>query len=652
MTALLSMLNELKLEVTYRSDRQNLVSDFYEPCLFRSRLYRRAVGYFSSHGLANAGAGIAALVVGGGRIQLVASPHLSVDDTIALQQGYADRKVILRDVCQREFRDIRDSLVKDRLSALAWLVAKEVLDVKLALRITGEGVFCRGIYHEKMGIFEDEGGNRIAFSGSSNETQGGLIDNFEAIDVYWSWEDPQKRVARKLADFEQIWQNQTGGLEILDFSEATADLLSAYRSDREPDWEQMVSASVRQHRPKSPANKWQHQDKAVAEFLACERGILEMATGTGKTKTALKICAALLDRKQIETIIVSTDGIDLLEQWRGQLIELTTRLNRRFALYRHYAGHHERDRFNLNPTFSILLVSRPALPPALKLLGKDVAAKTIMIHDEAHRVGSPGNRNNLAGTADSIRFRLGLSATPDREYDEDGNRFIEQHIGPVLFRFRLEEAIRGGILAPFNYHPLPYQLDADDRRRLHQIFARRTARQQSGTPMSDEEFWTELAKVHKTSRAKLPVFEQFLTHHASLLENCIVFVETKEYGESVLEIIHKHRHNFHTYYGEEDASVLRQFARGDIACLVTCHRLSEGIDIRSLETVILFSSARARLETIQRIGRCLRVDPGNPTKRANVVDFVRQAQPGDQDPESDEQRSQWLTDLASITPRI
>lgn len=645
------MLNELKLEVAYRSDRQNLVSDFYEPCLCRSRLYRRAVGYFSSYGLANAGAGIAALVVNGGRVQLAASPHLSAEDVIALQQGYADRKAILREVCQREFRDIRDSLVKDRLSALAWLVAKGVLDVKLALRITGEGAYCRGIYHEKMGIFEDDTGNQVAFSGSSNETQGGLIDNFEAVDVYWSWEDPQRRVARKLADFEQIWQNKTGGLEIMDFSEATADLLAAYRSDREPDWEKMVGASARRQQSKSPTSKWRHQDKAVAEFLARERGILEMATGTGKTKTALKICAVLLDRKQIETIIVATDGIDLLEQWRGQLIELTTRLNRRFALYRHYGGYHERDRFNLNPTFSILLVSRPALPPALKLLSKEMAAKTILIHDETHRVGSEGNRNELAGTSDNIRFRLGLSATPDREYDDEGNRFIEQHIGPVLFRFGLEEAIREGILAPFNYYPLPYQLDADDRRRLHQIFARQTARLHSGNPMSDEEFWTELAKVHKTSRAKLPIFEQFLTTNAALLENCIVFVETKEYGEAVLEIIHKHRHDFHTYYGEEDASVLRQFARGEIACLITCHRLSEGIDIRSLETVILFSSARARLETIQRIGRCLRADPENPTKRANVVDFVRQAQPGDQDPASDEQRSQWLTSLSAITPR-
>jgi superfamily II DNA or RNA helicase len=644
------MLHELKLEVAYRSDRQDLVADFYEPCLYRSQLYRRAVGYFSSYGVASAASGIAALVVNGGYIRLTASPNLSEEDVMALQKGYADRATILRGACQRDFKNVHDEFLRDRLSAIAWLVSRSILDVRLAVRIAEDGRCRRGIYHEKIGIFEDKHANRVAFSGSSNETQGGLVDNFEAVDVYWSWDDPHKRVARKLDDFEKMWANQTSGLEVIEFSSVAAEILAAYRSDKEPDWEQLMSPGNRGPKPPKEDEKWRHQERAATEFLKHERGVLEMATGTGKTKTALKICSTLLKRQQIETIIVATDGIDLLEQWRGQLIELTTRLNRRFALYRHYSAHHERDRFGLNPRNAILLVSRQALAPALKALGSELAGKTILIHDEAHRAGSPGNRESLAGTSDAIRFRLGLSATPDREYDETGNQFIEQHIGPVRFRFGLEEAIRGRILAPFNYYPLNYVLDADDRRRTQQVFGRRTARQASGNPMSDEEFWTELAKIHKTSRAKLPVFADFIANNVGLLENCIVFVETKEYGESVLEIIHKHRHDFHTYYGEEDASVLRRFAQGEIACLITCHRLSEGIDIRSLQTVILFSSARARLETIQRIGRCLRVDPANLTKRANVVDFIRQAQPGDQDPEADEQRCQWLTNLSAITP--
>jgi len=168
--------------------------------------------------------------------------------------------------------------------------------------------------------------------------------------------------------------------------------------------------------------------------------------------------------------------------------------------------------------------------------------------------------------------------------------------------------------------------------------------------MTEEEVWIEIAKVYKTSRAKLPVFEQFIQEHPQLLERCIVFVETREYGEEVLEIIHRFRPDFHTYFTGDDSDTLRRFARGELECLITCHRVSEGIDIRSLNTVILFSSARARLETIQRIGRCLRADPRNPRKIANVVDFIRVQSESNEDPNADQERYHWLSELSRIRP--
>jgi len=167
--------------------------------------------------------------------------------------------------------------------------------------------------------------------------------------------------------------------------------------------------------------------------------------------------------------------------------------------------------------------------------------------------------------------------------------------------------------------------------------------------MSDEEVWIDVAKVHKTSLAKLPIFEEFIQKNATLLRRCIIFVETQEYGERLLEIVHQHRPDFHTYFSGEGAETLRRFAEGELECLVTCHRLSEGIDIHDLNTVILFSSARARLETIQRIGRCLRTDPENPTKVANVVDFVRESEENES-ATPDEDRRDWLRHLASVRP--
>ncbi len=214
-------------------------------------------------------------------------------------------------------------------------------------------------------------------------------------------------------------------------------------------------------------------------------------------------------------------------------------------------------------------------------------------------------------------------------------------------RFELADAIRRGILAPFNYFPLPYELTAEDRARVRDVYKRQAARAAAGEPMSDEQVWTEIANVYKTSRAKLPVFSAFIEKQPQLLERCIIFVETQDYGNDVLEIVHEHRPDFHTYFTGEQSETLKRFAHGDLECLITCHRVSEGIDIRSLNSVILFSSARARLETIQRMGRCLRTDPNNPDKIANVVDFIRLGDEGD-DPNADEERCAWLTDLSTV----
>lgn len=166
--------------------------------------------------------------------------------------------------------------------------------------------------------------------------------------------------------------------------------------------------------------------------------------------------------------------------------------------------------------------------------------------------------------------------------------------------------------------------------------------------MSNEELWTEIAKVYKTAEMKPFVFANYLETNPAVLEHCILFVETRAYGEPILELLHRYTHLYRTYYAKDDREHLVDFAQGEIDCLVTCHRISQGIDIRSLNTVVLFASARAKLETIQRIGRCLRVDPLQPDKRALVVDFVRPACPSDPVPNADQERCAWLTELATV----
>lgn len=627
-------LSDHTFKTEYRSGYDNLIRDLYHPALKLANRYWRAVGYFSSSALEAIGQPLGDFVYHEGTIRLITSVELQEKDLEAIERGLKQQQACE----QRLLEQIRIEFATQTsgVSLLTSLLEVGRLDIRIAMPSVG-----RGIYHEKVGIFIDSSDNYVAFSGSSNESWSGLEANYECVDVYCSWKEPE-RAATKKSHFEMLWGNVAPGVLSFPFPEAAKRELIKVCKPRKDD-----SPS-----PKSPSISWAHQDEAIESFLRARRGVLEMATGTGKTRTALRICQTLLDRGEIDTIIIAADGIDLLDQWYSQLLELTKRLPQRFAILRHYYRHHERDYFLLNKQQTILLASRPALAPALSDISLKQAVRTLLIHDEVHRLGSPANRKSLQGLSDNIRYRLGLSATPEREYDQEGNVFIESHIGPVLINFGLDDAIKRGILAPFTYYPIEYIPDDNDRLRLQQVYKRVAALDQKGTPMSEKDVWIELARVYKTSRAKLPLFEEFIREHQELLKRCIIFVETRDYGDEVLPIVHKYRHDFHTYYAEEDSSTLTRFAQGEIECLLTCHRLSEGIDIRSLETVILFSSARARLETIQRMGRCLRVNPEDPQKRANVVDFIRVSDAnGDPDmTNTDLERWEWLTRLSEIAP--
>ena len=624
-------LRDIDFQDDYRSGNDQIVEDFFRPSLAQAKTYWRAVGYFSSSAFESFGAPLGEFIKNDGHIRLITSVELSHGDLEAIQNG-----IPKQDICEQRIEQIIEADFADGIgdgtSRLVRLLELGRLEIQIAVPKTGTG-----IYHEKIGLFFD-GDDYVAFTGSTNESRNAFENNRECVDVYPSWSS-STRAARKKEHFKELWERTDKGVEVYTFPEAARLKLLKVCGE----WE-----AGRRHREQvnhKKLSKWRHQDEARDIFLAAERGVLNMATGTGKTRTSLNILRALSKRNSIDTVIISTDGNDLLDQWYVELLSIRSDIGAK--VIRHYKSSRGVEDFLLEPKNSVLLVSRQPLASALRQLPPEIGRRTLLIHDEVHGLGSPANRTRLSRLSDNIRFRLGLSATPEREYDDKGNTFLMEHIGPELFRFELGDAIRREILAPFNYFPLPYVSTAEDGQRVQDVYKRKAARAAEGNPMSDEEVWIDIARVYKTSKAKLPIFDDFIRNNQNLLKRCIVFVETQEYGDEVLEIIHKYRSDFHTYFSGEESATLKRFANGELECLITCHRVSEGIDIQSLNSVILFSSARARLETIQRMGRCLRTDPHNPEKVANIVDFIRQSdEDGEQN--ADEEREEWLTDLSKV----
>jgi superfamily II DNA or RNA helicase len=322
----------------------------------------------------------------------------------------------------------------------------------------------------------------------------------------------------------------------------------------------------------------------------------------------------------------------------------------------HFLRYKEFSRFLLNPDNAVLVISRDAdyldelITKSNKMI-KNNYAQTLFVFDEVHGFGSSSIRNTLSGKVQPFRYRLGLSATPEREFDEEGNIFIQKEIGKIIFIFTLKDAIEKGILCMFDYIPLEYELTDEEKRKKRDIIARYSAKRNNNESFSEDEMYRELAFINKTSEAKLPLFEDLISRRPELLERSIIFVQTKEYGIRVQNILINYFHEYHTYYGEDDSDNLLKFSRRELDCLLTCQKISEGIDIHSVKNIFLFASDRAKLVTTQRIGRSLRIDPKDQDKRSCVIDYIcvnPYAEPDATEISADEERCQWLTDLSHI----
>ena len=630
-------LRELPTNLHYGTSTHKLIEDFYVPALSKACRYDRGVGYFTSNWLRLAASGMALFADHGGKARIIASPKLDPGDCAALNQGADARNdPILHAALQTAISDLEAELEKDTLTAIAWMIADEILEFRIALPTAD----LDGDFHDKFGIFTDDEGDRIAFHGSPNDSERSFR-NYESISAFYSWVDSREalRVHKEQERFDLVWGNGDINLRVYDLPDAIRRNLIEFTTRSSRPYTAPTDATS------SGSNRWKHQRDAVAQFLQKRHGVLEMATGTGKTRTALTIAEELFTRDLINTTVVVAFGTDLLDQWYKELLRRTS-----VPIYRAYERYREAQSFLNDPEGTILLTSRQNLVELLPKLRDDVREHALLICDEVHGMGSPSLVASLAGRLEPFGFRLGLSATPDREYDQAGNDFIEREIGPTIFRFGLREAIDRGILCEFDYVELDYRFSDEDRNSLLQAIRRYHAKVTAGEAVPIEALYQDIARIRKLTKEKLAPFRTYVQQNPSVLNRSLIFVETAEYGLLVQDILMDMHIDFHTYYGDDDRSNLGTFAHGDLDCLITCHRISEGIDIRSVNNIVLFASARARLETVQRLGRCLRIDPDQPSKRAIVVDFIEieddeiEDQTGELS--ADIERRDWFRELA------
>lgn len=220
MFVILLGLKDLSLKEEYRSDRDNLIEEFFLPCLDNCIEYDRAVEYVALKSLTAYYFGLKSFVSNNVQIRIVTGHRLRTSDLNVLSKLYSKKT-------GKNFFKM-NSKPEKKFQMLSQMIQHNKLKIKIAMPISEE---VYGTFDEKIGIFRDENDDVIAFTGTSNETFDPQNRNFESIDVFTSWND-KSRVEIKTKDFENLWQNETKNLKVYDFEHALKNNLLIYS----PEW--------------------------------------------------------------------------------------------------------------------------------------------------------------------------------------------------------------------------------------------------------------------------------------------------------------------------------------------------------------------------------------------------------------------------------
>ena len=647
-----SNLSLLDLRLSYRTGRDDLVRDFFVPCLESSSLYRRAAGYFTSAGLSLAARGIASLASRGGKMRLVVSPQLDPDDVIALQAADKNPIAALRAIAARSLADIEDALIKDRLNALAWLAASGLLEIKLALRYDSGGRAARGIFHEKAGIFSDDDAHHVSFSGSSNETAGGLLENFESVKVFCSWKDGEGRVQEEIDNFEALWNDATPGLRVMDFTDASCELLERYRDLGNPPPGINHHAAREPERPAGfhpPASfdlRSYQADAIRAWIKAGGRGILAMATGSGKTLTALTLASKVAEKNGPFVLIVVCPFINLCKQWIREMapfgLDPVAAFDGRDRWQSLLEEGYQRLSLGLAPVLSIVVTNATFMGDAfqsrIRQRVEGGAYHHLMIADEVHNLGAPGIKEILP---DGILMRLGLSATPERHHDPVGTKAVVDYFGGIIFQYTLDQAIAEGRLCAYRYHPVVVSLTDEEAEEYADISARLAKFMHGGDLEEDLEagamrLLIKRARLIGGATNKLEALDELIASLPERPKKAIFYCGDGRTTDSITDeevrqiqavarlLGEKHglrvRNFTYRETPQEREEILRDLSSGFLDGVVAIRCLDEGIDLPDLRMGFLLASSTNPRQFVQRRGRLLRNSPGK--QRAEIYDFI------------------------------
>ena len=634
------------------------------------------MGFFTSSALVDLAPGLATfLTESEGVLRLVISPVLKDEDVEAIRMGIDESEVLA--IVEQRLSDLLitpELIERHTLECLSWLIRQRRVEIKVAL-------MREGMFHPKVWLFSD-GTDTVAIHGSSNWTGAGIGKNVEQIAVSQSWSHEDDRfVTDKLtATFENFWAGRDANSIVVSMPEAVErKLLRTYRAERMPqesdlrDLYQQASKQISDalgadefHRPgfeipnrlQFEEGEFAHQGEAVQAWLDSDgRGVLEMATGSGKTITALISARRLFENRKPMLMVIAAPYIPLIQQWADEM--------RPFGLHplnmSEVSGRSKRAellgkiKWNLRlrpDEAQAIVVSHDTLCDGeFQSLLANLNCTKLLVADEVHNLGRP---TFISNPPEFFDYRLGLSATPERQYDEAGTEKLFSFFGPPVFSFTLEQAI-GKCLVEYDYYIHPVELTIDELERWYAItdsIRKNRWREKDGSPDS------YLNKLYRDRRAILENAENKVAVLSALLESepdedlrhTLVYTSDKDptQMDQVNKLLDKRGLLYHQLTHEETrdreltARILESFQRGGLSVLTAKRVLDEGVNIPQIRKAFILASTTVERQWVQRRGRLLRQCPEIGKTHSEIHDFIIMPPGGDKSTERSLARSELL----------
>lgn len=655
-------------QTRYRSgDINALPRKFYNDVLPMTKKYCRAVGFFSSTSFIEISYGILELVKNDGKMLLITSPKLKEDDVEAIEKGYKSRDEVYLNAFKRDMDLPKTINDRNRLNILANLIEAGILEIKIA--VTNNPAI--SMYHEKIGFFEDEEGNQIAISGSMNESETAISENFESFQVFCGWKDGDvERVTTCINDFNAMWNNKQNSLKVFNFPELPQAFIQKYKTsnirnpkvkkdnEEDEDLTPLAFETINEINDENMNNMVffhfndgkaprKHQKKAIKRFIECEfQCLFAMATGTGKTLTSLFAAAELSCYVHLKSILIIVPLKDLVDQWEkdvrkyfsGTIITVRSGIEWKekisdISLLK-ILNKQTNEKLVIITTYDSFSINDEKLLSALE-------DNSLIIADEVHKFGAESYSKKLP---ENIKWRIGLSATPKRSYDDKGTQAIFDYFCPSqnFFEFNIQDAIDADMLCHYNYYPITVQLTDDEMDAYNEISEKISrlsvvVQNQKKKNKEDEQRLEELLKqrhrIIERAKNKFETFIQIMTTEISNYKDKTIIFCPDGTDDENNDLLSLYKQSLWTnlvskgkivrmseYVQGTKKTVIENFTNGAIDILFAKQRLNEGIDIPAAKRAFFIASSTSEREFIQRRGRVLRKSPGK--KIAEIFDFI------------------------------